>query len=122
MSFEPSQVPFVRKPKPESVASGYSAFLPLGLILVVLILSTLRDTINLHRHEVLVRAQNAQAGERLKKVGEEAALVEKLRAGLAKLAATDPVAAQIQGDFFPTGMTPQVENPKPGGPLPAPAK
>ena len=75
---------------------------PILIILVTLIFSTLRDIVALNRRMAMINQENAPALEMLKNSGKQTEFVESLRSGLVKLSPTDPVAAKIVEDMFPT--------------------
>jgi hypothetical protein len=77
-------------------------FVPLLIILLTLIFSTVRDIIALNRRMAMIDQENAPALEMLKNSGKQTEFVESLRSGLVKLSPTDPVAAKIVEDMFPT--------------------
>jgi hypothetical protein len=95
-------------------------FVPILIILLTLIFSTVRDIVTLNRHMTMINQENAPALDMLKNSGKQTEFVESIRTGLQKLEDTDPIAAHILKDMFPT---PPPE--KPAGdenPPPAPAK
>jgi hypothetical protein len=102
------------KPPPGPVAPGaapelsasYTTFLPLLAVLIILILSSAKDTLTLLRHKNALREQNIQARAPLLYAGKQAIYVGSIRDDLVKLAPTDPAAAKILTDFFPPRRTP----------------
>jgi hypothetical protein len=86
---------------PPPAPREYSAFWPMLLILLVLILSAARDNWYLYVHIKAIRQTNRTLTARLDQTGKKAAFDEKLKAALIQAAPTDPAAAQILQDYFP---------------------
>jgi hypothetical protein len=95
-------------------------FVPILIILVTLIFSTVRDITALNRRMAIINQENAPALEILKNSGKQTEFVESLHSGLQKLAPTDPVAAKIVEDMFPTPASDKSDGQE--GSQPAPAK
>jgi hypothetical protein len=80
----------------------YSSFWPILILLVVLIYSSVRDVITLNRHIVEINVDEASAMEMLKGQNRQTDFVEAMRANLQALSATDPAAAQICSEYYPS--------------------
>jgi hypothetical protein len=94
----------------------YSTFWPFFIVLLTLIFSTTRDGLTLYKRTLVIRNQNAQQEEPLKKAGEQAQLFDSLKLDLEKLAPDDRVAARIVHDFFPPPPPPPAPEPFPVAP------
>ena len=84
----------------------YTAFVPVLMILVILILSSLKDIVTLIRRKNALLAQHAQAMEPLRFAGRQAEFIDSLHDDLVKVAPSDPAAAAILTEFFPPPATP----------------
>jgi len=82
----------------------FPVFVPILIVLLTLIFSTLRDIVALNRRMAMINQENAPALEKLKDSGKQTEFVESLRASLQKLAPDDPVAAKIVKDMFSTPL------------------
>jgi hypothetical protein len=80
--------------------------IPITLILLTLIFSTVRDIGGFNRRLNEIQEQNAPALDMLKRAPKQMEYVESMRVDLQKLAPTDPTAAQILQDFFPAQPPP----------------
>lgn len=96
----------------------FPIFVPLAIMLLTLIFSTLRDIRALNLRMAAINEEDAPALEMLKKSGKQREFVDSLKEGILKLAPTDPIAAHIQTDFFPA--QPYTPPPAPTAPAPAP--
>lgn len=77
-----------------------SAFWPVFIVLLTLIFSTGRDMVTLNKRMAAVNDDIAPAQEVLKQAKKQADYVDSLHVSLQKLAATDPIAAQILAEYF----------------------
>jgi hypothetical protein len=80
------------------------------MVLIILILSSAKDTLTLIRHRNALRATQVQAVGPLVYAGKQAEYIMSIRDDLKRLSVSDPVAAQISADFFPPPPTPSGEN------------
>jgi hypothetical protein len=80
--------------------TSYATLLPLLILLLTLVLSTSRDISILYQRKISLVIENAQAAKPLDDAARQAVFIDSLHTDLAKLAQTDPVAAQIMADFF----------------------
>ena len=110
---KPAPGPVAPGPAPEP-SSSYTTFLPLLAVLIILILSSAKDTLTLIRHKNALREQNMRAKAPLLYAGKQAIYVGSIRDDLVKLAPTDPAAARILTDFFPPRHTPSEGEPDRG--------
>jgi len=93
----------------------YPLALPVGIMLLTLIFSTVRDIATFNRSIDEIARTDAPGQEMLKKSSKQTEFIEGVRSDLQKLAPTDPTAAQILKEFFPPEK-------KPGQDSAAPAK
>jgi len=101
-------------PAPRKEAE-FPVFVPLVIILLTLIFSTVRDIVALNRRLTIMNFENAPALEYLKKGTKQLEFRDALKDGLTKLAPTDPVAARILQDFYapPAKKTDSPDDAKP---------
>jgi hypothetical protein len=79
----------------------YPLAIPLGIVLLTLIFSTVRDISGFNRRIGDIDRHDAPILEKLKRVPKQAEFVDSLKASLLKLSETDPVAAKIVREYFP---------------------
>jgi hypothetical protein len=75
--------------------------IPVAIMLLTLIYSTVRDISGFNRRMAEIADQEQPAEAILKKTRRQAEFVDGLRVSLQKLAPTDPVAARIMQEYFP---------------------
>jgi len=75
--------------------------IPVTIVLLTLILSTLRDISGFNRRLADIDRQNAPSVEKLKRVPKQSEFIESLRKSLVKIAPTDPDAAILLRQYFP---------------------
>ncbi len=75
--------------------------LPVGIMLVTLIFSTVRDISTFNRGTTNIERMDAPSEETLKKASNLTERINSLQTALQKLSVTDPISAQIYKDFFP---------------------
>ncbi len=85
---------------------AYSAFLPIFMILLIMILSSFKDVLTLIKRKNTMQAQYARAVEPLRFAGRQAEFINSLRDDLVRVAPSDPAAAAVVTEFFPPPITP----------------
>jgi len=79
----------------------FPLFIPVFIILLTLIFTTVRDIAALNKRMSAINEDEAPALEMLKNEPRQTDLVQGLRSGLQKLSPSDPVAARLLTEFFP---------------------
>ena len=79
----------------------YPVSVPIAIILLTLIFSTVRDISSFNRAIDDIEKANAPSVEMLKKAPRQTEFIDAMRTGLQKLAPTDPTAAQLMREYFP---------------------
>ena len=74
---------------------------PVAIILLTLICSTVRDISGFNRRLADIERQDAPSLEKLKRVPKQTEFIESLRKSLVEIAPTDPNAATILKQYFP---------------------
>ena len=97
----------------------YPIFVPLLIIVLTLIGSTVRDITTMNRRMEIIGQQDAPAREMLKKSTKQSDFISSLRTGVLNLAPSDPVAAEIASDFFPPVSAPKPDSPDDASKTPA---
>jgi len=91
----------------------YPLALPVGIMLLTLIFSTVRDIATFNRSIDEIARTDAPGQEVLKKSSKQTEFIEGVRSDLQKLAPTDPTAAQILKEFFPPEKKPAQDSAEP---------
>ena len=89
----------------------FTLFVPVAIILLTLIFSTVRDIVALNKRMSAIKEEDTPALAMLKNAPKEADLAESLHAGLQKLAPTDPVAVRVLTEYFPPPTPNKTSNP-----------
>ena len=74
---------------------------PVTIIVLTLIFSSVRDIAGFNRRLADIDEQNVPVLEMLKKVPKQTELIQSLQTGLKKLSVTDPDAAEILAEYYP---------------------
>jgi hypothetical protein len=76
--------------------------LPVAIMLLSLIYSEVRDISGMNRRMAEMDRQNAPAVEKLERIPKQSEFIDSLRQNLVKLAPTDPAAAALLKQYFPS--------------------
>jgi hypothetical protein len=79
----------------------YPLSLPVGIMLLTLIFSTVRDIATFNKGTANIERADAPSEEILKSASNLTDRIEMFRVALQKLSITDPVSAQIYKEYFP---------------------
>jgi len=90
----PGKIPFREMEFPMAI--------PVAIVLLTLIYSTVRDISGFNRRLADMERQDTPAVEKLKRIPKQSEFIESLRQGLIKIAPTDPTAATLLKQYFPS--------------------